>query len=69
MTQRTDKQVAADAARFNATKRDLERSLRKAGVRNVHTSPKARKLIARAAIVPLIDRGAIAEEMKRRHAQ
>jgi hypothetical protein len=67
--QQSNREIYAEAARFNATKHDLERGLRRAGVRNVHTSPKARKLIERAKSIPLIDKRAIAEEMKRRHAQ
>jgi len=55
--QRTDRQVAQDAARFVSTTHDLERFLRSRGVRNVHTSPKAREAIARAATVPLARRG------------
>ena len=47
--QRTDREVARDAARFNTTKHELESFLRKNGIRNVHTSPKARTLIERAA--------------------
>jgi hypothetical protein len=46
--QRTDAQVARDAAVFNATYRDLKRFLRSVGIRNVHTSPKARAAIDRA---------------------
>lgn len=48
--QMTDKQVAAAAARFNATYRDLKRALYRRGIRNVHTSPKAREAIARASV-------------------
>jgi hypothetical protein len=47
--QRTDRQVASDSARFNATVRDLKRYLRRKGIRNPHTSPKAREAIARAS--------------------
>lgn len=46
--QRTDRQVAADAARFNETTRALRRILRKQGIRNVHTSLKAKAAIERA---------------------
>lgn len=67
--QQTNREVREDAARFNATYHQLQAELRAGGIRNVHTSPKARKLIERAKSVPLIDRKAIAEEMKRRHAQ
>lgn len=55
MTQRTDRQVERDAARFNDTKRGLESFLRRQGIRNPHTSPKAREAILRAATVPLTD--------------
>ena len=64
MTQRTDKQVAADAARFNATYHQLQAELRARGIRNVHTSPKARKLIEVAATVPLTDRAIAAEGVR-----
>lgn len=67
--QQTNREVREDAARFNATYHQLQAELRAFGIRNVHTSPKARKLIERAKSVPLIDKRAIAEEMKRRHAQ
>jgi hypothetical protein len=50
--QRTDAQVARDAARFNATYRKLQAELRAQGIRNVHTSRKAREAIARAAVRP-----------------
>jgi hypothetical protein len=49
-TQRTDKAVARDAERFNATYRQLKRFLRSKGIRNVKTSPKAQAAIARAAV-------------------
>ena len=47
--QRTDAQVARDAAIFNATYRALKRCLWRQGIRNVSTSPKAREAIRRAA--------------------
>jgi hypothetical protein len=49
-TQRTDREVAKDAERFNANIRQLKRFLRSKGIRNVHTSPKAQAAIARAAV-------------------
>lgn len=47
--QRTDAQVAHDAALANKVIHDLKAGLRRQGIRNVHTSPKAREAIRRAA--------------------
>lgn len=51
--QRSDRQVAEDAKRFNETVRRLRHELRARGIRNVHTSPKARAAIERASTVSL----------------
>ena len=67
--QQTNREVREEADRFNATYQQLQAELRAAGIRNVHTSPKARKLIERGATAQFIDRDAIAEEMKRRHGE
>lgn len=49
-TQRTDAQVARDAAIYNQTYRKIKAELRRQGIRNVHTSPKAKAAIRRAAL-------------------
>jgi hypothetical protein len=51
--QQTNREVRDEAQRFNETYHKLKAELRAAGIRNVHTSPKARKLIAIAATASL----------------
>jgi hypothetical protein len=63
--QQTNREVREEAARFNATYHQLQAELRARGIRNVHTSPKARKLIEVAATVPLTDRAIAAERQGR----
>lgn len=54
--QRTDREVAKDAERFNTTYRDLKAFLRSRGIRNVHTSRKAQAAIAIASTRPLTEK-------------
>jgi hypothetical protein len=50
--QQTNREIREETERFNATYRKLQAELRAQGIRNVHTSRKAREAIARASVRP-----------------